>query len=70
MGWCSGTIVFDAVCDALLSDNKDTEYAIKALIEALHDGDWDCEPDSEYFEHPVVKKCFIDMGYDYFYEED
>jgi len=69
MGWCSGTVVFDAVCDALLADNADKEYAIKSLIQALWDGDWDCENESEYFNNPIVKRCFKDMGADYWEDE-
>jgi hypothetical protein len=66
MGWCSGTVVFDAVCGALLSEDKpDKKYAIKALIEALTDNDWDCEPDSEYWDHPLVKECFCETA-DYY----
>lgn len=72
MGWCSGTIVFDAVCDALFVEDADgcsKEYAIKALIEALQDSDWDCENESEYFDNPLVKKCFIELGNNYWEEE-
>jgi len=61
MGWCSGTVVFDAVCDALLSEEApDKKYAIKALIAALTDNEWDCEPESEYWNHPLVKECFCE----------
>lgn len=63
MGWCSGTVVFDAVCDALLSEDKpDKKYAIKALIDALCDMDWDCENESDYWDHPLVKECFIETN--------
>lgn len=70
MGWCSGTVVFDAVCDALLGEDKevDKKYALRALIDVLHDEDWDCESESEYFNHPLVKEAFCDLGFKDFYE--
>lgn len=57
MGWCSATIIFDQIAAALLDDKPmDKRAALKALIEALEDGDWDCQQDSEYWEHPLVQE--------------
>lgn len=71
MGWCSGTVVFDAVCDAILSNKKiDKQELLEQFISVLHDMDWDCEQESEYFNHPTVKKAFTRLGYGYYYEDD
>jgi len=59
MGWCSATDIFDSVVGALLEDDKvDKETTIKELINALEDGDWDCQQDSVYWNEPLVQKCF------------
>jgi hypothetical protein len=64
MGWCSATVIFDTVADALIGDGapKDVETALRTLIVALQDGDWDCECESEYWDHPIVRKIFEDLG--------
>lgn len=70
MGWCSGTIIFDRVCDALLSNKKvDKAALLETLIEALKDMDWDCEGDSEYLHDPFVKAAFINLGYQDMYDD-
>lgn len=69
MGWCSGTVVFDAAVEAILDPNADKKYAIKALIESLEDLDWDCQCESDYWEHPLVKECFIELGRANWYED-
>lgn len=61
MGWCSGTPIFDAVAQEVLNSRltNDEKYAIMyALTVAMFDHDWDCESDSEYYKHPIVKKAF------------
>ena len=64
MGWCSATEIFDAVAGALLNEGpkKSPEEILKFLAEVLQDNDWDCELDSEYSNHPVVRKIFIELG--------
>ncbi len=69
MGWCGGTVVFDSVVEALLDPSTDKKYAIKSLIEALEDMDWDCQNESDYWNHPLVKECFIELGRAHWYEE-
>lgn len=63
MGWCSGTILFDSVLDYVLGDGKDADpkELIKYLINTLEDMDWDCQTDSDYFNHPLVRECFIEL---------
>lgn len=58
MGWCSATEIFDEVCSALLDegDKPSVEETLKRLVIALEDGDWDCQSDSRYWDHPVVSK--------------
>ncbi len=60
MGWCSATLIFDSVVAGLLGD-KDKKEVIKDLIEALENEDWDCQCSSDYFNHPIVKECFIEL---------
>ena len=62
MGWCSATMIFDDVCDAIFNEKADKEKILDRLIGTLHDMDWDCEMDSAYVDHPVVRKLFIERG--------
>ncbi len=64
MGWCSATIIFDNVCDGLLGEGKEKqtpEQVIRALAAALEDGDWDCQQESAYWDHPVVRKVMKEL---------
>lgn len=62
MGWCSGTILFDQVCDSLLADKKPTaEETIRLLAVAMENMDWDCQSDSAYWEHPVVRRVMKEL---------
>ena len=71
MGWCSGTYVFDAVLSALVDDKKvDVETIIKILIEALEDNDWDCQSDSDYWDHPIVNKIFKELHPSWFEDDE
>lgn len=70
MGWCSATVIFDIVCDGLLADKPQTqEETIRALAVALEDGDWDCQPDSAYWDHPVVQKVMRELHPHWFEDE-
>ena len=70
MGWCSGTEVFDAVAGALLDDKPvDKKTVLKNLIETLQDKDWDCESDSDYWEHPIIREIFMELEPDWFDED-
>jgi hypothetical protein len=62
MGWCSGTIIFDDVVEALLYPGRvDKKEIIKRLITTLWESDWDCEFDSSYIAHPLVKEAFLEL---------
>jgi len=66
MGWCGATPIFDRVCDKLLVNGKiDKQAILEELIDVLKDMDWDCVDESQYFDHPLVKKAFYALGYDY-----
>lgn len=70
MGWCSGTEIFDAVCGALLSDKpKDTKAVLKTLIEALEGQDWDCQSDSDFWNHPTVIEAMRELRPNWFDDE-
>lgn len=70
MGWSRGTEIFDKMCDELLetsycwTGSTDAEYIsdsivlqpLKILIGLLKLEDWDCQCESDYWEHPVIGK--------------
>jgi len=65
MGWCSGTIIFDGIVESLLYPGRvDHKEVIKKLITSLWELDWDCEGDSNYLTHPLVKEAFIELDPD------
>lgn len=68
MGWYRRTVVFDSIVEAILDPEIDKKETIKYLINVLEDMDWDCQNDSDYWEHPLVKECFIELGRGDWYE--
>ena len=57
MGWCSGTPIFDTVCEEVLElkvSQSIKERILTKLIEAMEDQDWDCQYDSDYWNDPLV----------------
>lgn len=70
MGWCSGTRIFDAVCDGLLSDEPKSKHEqLTDLITALEDGDWDCQQDSIFWDHPMVQAAMRELHPSWFDDE-
>jgi len=76
MGWCSGTEIFDVVASEVLEldHTKCGDYTylekakskiIRKLAEAMEAHDWDCQPDSDLFKHPKVKRIFLRMHPDW-----
>lgn len=62
MGWYSGTEYFDAAAALLLGKPpKDKKAALKNLIQLFEGGDWDCEHDSAYFDHPLFQEVWREM---------
>lgn len=55
MGWCSGTYIFDDTIKAAekvgITGDKLTAFA-ENVIRAFEDHDWDCQPDSVYWNKP------------------
>lgn len=71
MGWCSGTGVFDPVVKTVIEETFDERVkraVLKSLIEALQNHDWDCESDSEYYDHPLIQSLFRELNPDWFDE--
>lgn len=78
MGWCSGTDVFDVVCEAMLDPNNmsinpdtlvvtsDTKSVLKKVIAELEEMDWDCQKESEFWEKPIVQEAFKEIHPDWF----
>lgn len=70
MGWCSATRIFDPIVGALLDDKPvDKKALIKMLAEELENGDWDCQMDSNYWDHPLVREVFKELHPDWDWEE-
>lgn len=71
MGWCSATQIFDSVAAALLDEESknDVHSVLKELVIALEDNDWDCQCDSDYYEHPVVQSIMKELHQRWFEEE-
>lgn len=69
MGWCSGTEIFDRVVEILLEPHLDKKKIIKELLDVLEDQDWDCQQDSLYWDHPLVRKVFEEVHPKWFTEE-
>lgn len=71
MGWCSATRIFDPIVGALLNDKPvDKRALIKMMASELEDMDWDCQSESEYWEHPMVRSIFREMHPDWFEDDD
>ena len=62
----NGAIKVDeiAVSDILKGQTVDNRLMTNFFIakRICQDNDWDCELDSEYSNHPVVRKIFIELG--------
>ena len=69
MGWCSGTGLFDEICELLL-DEKGVHLVDRfvALIKSFESDDWDCQFDSGYYDHSVVNQAFRKLHPDWFEE--
>lgn len=70
MGWCSGTETFDVAVEVVLDNETPTKDKIKKLITAWQNMDWDCEADSRYWDHPVVRQAFRELYPDWFEDEE
>lgn len=72
MGWCSGTDVFDPVVATVLETDIPEgakREIIKSLIDALEDGDWDCQDDSFYMDNPIVRSVMRELHPSWFEDE-
>ena len=71
MGWCSATRILDTIVGALLDDKPvDKRAVIEHLISVLEDNDWDCQQDSAYWDHPLVRSIFKERRPDWFEDEE
>ena len=75
MGWCSGTEIFDDMCDVIFDTKEgigiNQKYElIKTLIISLENQDWDCQSDSEYYNDPIVENVFKKLHPDWFDSEN
>lgn len=66
MGFCgTPTHIFDAVVNHLVEHSTATDeenrLLIKVLAEVLESEDWDCQFDSDYYDHPLVSAVFKEM---------
>ena len=77
MGWCSGTDIFDSVVkelvelhDAQILNNDEFVTVVTSLTEALYDKDWDCEADSDYWSHPLVRQVFKELNPNWTWDDE
>lgn len=69
MGWCGGAEIFDAVAKDMFDPINDyavfeKKRVLTVLAKALENCDWDCQSDSAYFDHPIVKEIFDNLSAD------
>ena len=72
MGWCSGTKVFDDIAEDVLNSDLPEEAQFKVLLKlatSLEEMDWDCQCDSNYWDHPVVLEVMQFLHSDWFKED-
>lgn len=63
MGWCSATAIFDQVAAFVLEVEASDErkrHVLSHLAGALEAEDWDCQRDSQYYDHPIVQAVMRD----------
>lgn len=73
MGWCSATRIFDDVAGFVLATDKPGKMqseVLSKLASSLEDGDWDCQQDSDYWDHPIVQAVFKELHPDWDWSED
>lgn len=73
MGWCSGTEIFDDVTGMVIDqdlEDKEKYAIIKRLVISLENGDWDCQSDSEYYDHELVQSVFKELHPDWFVDDE
>lgn len=71
MGWCSATRIFDSVCDGILNEGEcDKRDVIKELAAALENSDWDCQQDSDFWDHPIVKDVMKELHPSWFEDDE
>jgi hypothetical protein len=61
MGFASGSEIFEQAVIPLLKTPIDQYKAIKALVEALADADWDTQDDVFCVDHPLVQKAYAEV---------
>ena len=64
MGWCSATLIFDAVAEGLLEKEpkRTPKEILKFLFQTLGDMDWDCQEDSKYWNHPIIQEIVKELN--------
>lgn len=71
MGWCSATEIFDSIVGHLIGDSTvPVEKVIENLVTSFEDADWDCQQDSDYYDHPVVRRVFVKLHPDWFEKDE
>ena len=69
MGWGSGVVVFDKIAAKVLTEDLDRKGILETVIDALEDGDWDTQSDSDYYDHPLVQEVLKERHPNWFREE-
>lgn len=78
MGWCSGTDIFDVMCEAMLDPENinvdpntglimsNTKEVLKKVIVELEIMDWDCQQESEFWDSTMIQEIFKDLHPEWF----
>lgn len=64
MGWCSATPIFDAIGKYVLDSElpEEKQFGImRVLADALEEEDWDCQQDSDYYDHPIIQRVMKEL---------
>ena len=83
MSWCSGTAVFDVICEAVFTQKHidkdkieeskissvDIKSILKKVIIELEAMDWDCQQESDFWDIPIVQEIFKELHPDWFKKE-
>jgi hypothetical protein len=68
MGWCSGTLIFDKMAEFVINSPQSEVQKVATLAylaESLENEDWDCQQDSRFYDHPIVKRVMRQLHPDW-----
>ena len=71
MGWCSGTVLFDDIVEAIFDSTPENIITmLTKIITAFEDMDWDCQEGSRYWEKHEVRQAFKAIHPEWFEDDN